>query len=1027
MNILNFLHRASAVSLCLAFVCALTSARAQTTPDSGAIEGRVFNAATGAALLNARVTIIGTGRETNTDESGFFRLSGVQAGEVQIGVQYLGLERQAVTINLPSGQTVQRSFELARPDTKSTREQVIQLATVTVVADTNMSAQAIAMNEQRVSASIKNVVAFAEYGDRGQENVGEFLLFLPGVSVGVAGDAGATGVSLRGMPTGQTGITIDGSTLAGARTNGRAIELPDVPLANLSRVEVTKVPTPDMSAAGLGGAINLIPSNGFEYKKPTFTYNLSTIFHNTNGATFKWPRHHRDANSPKYTKPSMDFTYFHPLNESVAFNVGAAYTWRTKPLDDSYSSRDETPTWDLVDLFQRSSTWSTRTQQYITRTGQVGVAWRITPRTTLSTDFSVKDYSMIVTRGNLNVTYGAGARGDRNFTQGAATGVGLVDQGNGTWYERKTNTQLASLKLRSIGEIWKTDGGLSWSRSTWGLPDVENGHFTAAPARISNLIIRGGDNSPDGMPRRITATTRTGTPVDVYNGNNYSIISGTSAQEDSATVTTSGRLNLSRQFGGTVPFTLKTGIAVERMDRDRRHSARTWDFRPNGATSEDARLAKNFDVFDEEYLKTAKTIHGAPYRSLSQKKVYDLYLKHPDWFVLNTAQAYQNRVNTSRLFDETVSAAYLRGDVRLLANRLWLISGVRMEKTNVSGSGPLDDLNAQYQRAANGNFILNAAGARVLIPTDALGLAKLRYKERGAHSTSDYSGFYPSLNATYTLSDHFVVRAAYARTIGRPDTSFIVPGITISDPDIAQPTITVSNIGLKPWTANNYDLTFESYDFKGGFGQIGVFQKNITDFFGVDRKRVTSELLQFYGLPEDGSLSTYEFASMKNAGDVTVKGVEFGYRQALTFLPHWARGIQLNWNYTRLSTSGSATADLSGFNPKKYSGGISLTRERYSMRLTYSFQDKTRDSPAAVSLANGIPANTSNYTDAYARWIADAQYSFSKRLTVYGMLKDIGGLYVHQLRYTTNTPDYAKGARLQKLGYTLTIGVKGTF
>ena len=80
-----------------------------------------------------------------------------------------------------------------------------------------------------------------------------------------------------------------------------------------------------------------------------------------------------------------------------------------------------------------------------------------------------------------------------------------------------------------------------------------------------------------------------------------------------------------------------------------------------------------------------------------------------------------------------------------------------------------------------------------------------------------------------------------------------------------------------------------------------------------------------------------------------------------------------------------------------------------------------------MSVANGIPANTFNYTDAYARWIADAQYSFSKRFTVYGMLKDIGGLQVHMLRYTAGTPDYARGARLQKLGYTFTIGVKGTF
>ena len=39
-----------------------------------------------------------------------------------------------------------------------------------------MSAQALAMNEQRHAPNLKNVVAIDEYGDRGDENIGEFLM-----------------------------------------------------------------------------------------------------------------------------------------------------------------------------------------------------------------------------------------------------------------------------------------------------------------------------------------------------------------------------------------------------------------------------------------------------------------------------------------------------------------------------------------------------------------------------------------------------------------------------------------------------------------------------------------------------------------------------------------------------------------------------------------------------------------------------------------------------------------------------------
>jgi iron complex outermembrane receptor protein len=69
----------------------------------------------------------------------------------------------------------------------------------------------------------------------------------------------------------------------------------------------------------------------------------------------------------------------------------------------------------------------------------------------------------------------------------------------------------------------------------------------------------------------------------------------------------------------------------------------------------------------------------------------------------------------------------------------------------------------------------------------------------------DYDGYYPSLNASFSVSDQIVVRAAYARTIGRPNIRLVVPSATFTEPTVAAPTITVTNPGLKPWTADSYD------------------------------------------------------------------------------------------------------------------------------------------------------------------------------------------------------------------------------
>ncbi len=382
-------------------------------------------------------------------------------------------------------------------------------------------------------------------------------------------------------------------------------------------------------------------------------------------------------------------------------------------------------------------------------------------------------------------------------------------------------------------------------------------------------------------------------------------------------------------------------------------------------------------------------------------------------------------MTNSRSITERVSAAYVRTDFRLLNNRLWIVAGARFEHTADIGAGPLNDINAQYQRNPDGSYVRNAAGARVLLPGDALTLRKLRYQERGARSDRTYSGYYPSVNASYTITENLILRAAYAKTLGRPNLNFIIPGTTISDPDAASPTITVNNVGLKPWTATSYDLSIESYQIKNGFGSVGIFQKDIKDFFGVVNTAATPALLELYGLESDPTLLTYDISTRNNIGDAKITGVEFSYRQALTFLPKWARGFQVFVNATKLNLSGANTADFSGYNPKTASGGINFVRSRFAIKGTISYIGDTRT--AAVASSATIPTETFNYQAKRTRIGLNAQYSLTKRYSLYGSVVDLGGFVQDLQRYAPNTPDYAKGMRRQELGFYTNIGIRGEF
>jgi len=89
---------------------------------------------------------------------------------------------------------------------------------------------------------------------------------------------------------------------------------------------------------------------------------------------------------------------------------------------------------------------------------------------------------------------------------------------------------------------------------------------------------------------------------------------------------------------------------------------------------------------------------------------YDFFKAHPTWFTTSDAATYQFRLTNSKFFEETISAAYVRGDVKFLENKLWVVGGVRFERTADFGQGPLDDLRATFKQDASGNLLKGRRG-----------------------------------------------------------------------------------------------------------------------------------------------------------------------------------------------------------------------------------------------------------------------------------------------------------------------------
>lgn len=1020
----------------LVLILAAPSRGAAQAANTGTIEGRVSNSAAGNFLKQVRVAAEGTTFETFTNESGEFRLAGVPAGDVTLRVSAAGLGQQTARVSVAPGQVARRDFDLAvrdaitAPPPSATRDGTVLLDAFTV-AERELSAQSAALQEQRTAPNIKNVVAFEEFGDLGDGNPGEFLKFVPGIQVSMS-PAIPSEASIRGMPGSGTLLTVDGVELSSDGPAGRGGSFTASNVVNIDRIEVTKVPTPDMPANAVGGMVNVVSKSGFSRRDPQFTYNVFGLL------TTKEPLKHfgreltssgsADASTGgPHFKPGFDFTYIKPVSQTLALSVSGGHNLRWEDKDNL------APTWNRVALIQTQSQVAAQISTRERNVGSVRADWKPAPGHALFANLSFTNDNVSSRIYTATAAYGAGATGGEHFTQGATTGVGTATLGT-TYREQLKDTGAASLGYTFDDRGWRIEARLARSQSRRRTLSARDGHdyFGTTSATIPNLILRGEgfDGVTDGTPPVITALNRAGQPVDTNDGRLYSLNSVSSPEEPLMTnALTTLKLNAARDLALRVPVRLMAGVDLSRNERDLRVETRTWSFRPTFAAGSPERLAGSYDLINETYSKNRTFTNDQRVFWIDPRKVYGLFKTHPDWFVLNEAAYHISRVNGSQELEETISAGFVRTDLKLLNNRLWVVAGVRYERTDDEGVGALNDVRATYQQDANGNLVRNSAGQPVRVAGDALTLAQLQYKERAAAAKGSYDDYYPSINASYSFSETLVARAAYAKTIGRPDISFIVPSSSVADPATAENNrvINTNNAGLGPWSADNYDLSLETYSLKGATIALSLFRKNITGFFVTTRSDATPELLAAMGLSDD--YLDYDVITRTNsANSVRLDGFEWSWRQSLkpfAALPKWSRGVQVWANGTHITIGGAGEDEFSGYSPRILNWGASYASAKFLIKYNVSRIGRQRASLDLVGAT--VPPGTYQAQDTRMVQDGSIEYRFHRKFAVYASIRNLANAPRPLITYSENAPAYTRPRAYNFYGALWTVGVKGTF
>lgn len=1036
----RWLPAALALAAC---VLLAVSAPAQTAV-TGTIEGRVQNATSGRYLKNAEVTVAGTTLSTLTGEYGEFRLPAVPAGEVSLRVTYGGLDTATKTLTVTAGQVAQQDFTLGRGEEPG--DKVVELDAFKVTAAREFNATAIATNEQRYAANIKNVVTVDAFGDVNEGNAAEMLKYLPGMAVNYIA-SNANTVSVRGFDPIFTGVYVDGSRVATASLSNasRAVDFFTVSTNSVARVEVTKVPTPDRPADTLGGSVNMVSLSAFEYAKPRFNYRVAA---NMNSQYPELKKTAGPYNEDTFKiLPSADFNYILPISKNLGLVVNALTSNQFNVQRRTQMNWQPNNGGTLANPFLSQFQLQDAPANVYRHTGSVKLDWRPAPRHLLSATLQANIYKLEFSSRLLAINTGSNpASYSPAFTQGATGAGSAIAQANSNRQFHQSQHQ-AVLNYHFDGQVWKIEAGYSPSKAKAYFRDISNDHMTGTTTRIVPSGATG--NQPltvrlDGIGgKQITNPTirdAAGNLVDYTDPRNIRMLTVGSNPTNGVGYVEDAHVDVSRLFNfGPVPVTLKGGVARRTDSRDNRRTNSNWTVvGPDGVANSPDDSVAALGLLDDVYFHQDNYWGYSNLAFPSTYKAYDLFKAHPEYFVEATAANLINRITGSEKFDEEITAAYLQADAAFLNNRVRVLGGVRFEQTDSSGAGPQYNPNNVFQRDAAGNLIDGdplTAGVQTVRKPEA-GAAgsvqevQLTRKERGLTNSRSYDGFYPSLHLTVNLTDNTLLRLAYAKTIGRPDLSNLIPNATITENDNSGQAgafpgvINTTNTGLKPWSASSYDLSLEHYTKQGSVYSVGVFQKNIDDFWGFlpANTVLTQALADEYGLP--AQYLGWNIISRINVGAAKVDGFEFNVQQKLdfAFLPEWAGRFSFNLNATQLHLTGANAADFSNFISATRNLGLTYSGKRFIAKINLNHRGRQRRFGSTTQGPDGA-----NYYRPRTYVDINAEYQITKHVSLFGVARNINNTAQNIDAYGSTTPDYAKYQLGEEFGVQFNLGVKGTF
>lgn len=837
-----------------------------------------------------------------------------------------------------------------------------------------------ALQVKRDSAQVLDAISAEDVGKFPDKNIGEALQRITGVQITRSGGEGSA-ITIRGADPSLNRVEINGqsalsTSLAAAAGNGsnRAVDFRDLPTEFVSRLEVLKSATPDMTEGGLGGTVRVITRRPFDSKDGYLAGSAQGIY---NELADKVDPKFALIGSKLFAHDTIGVLLSGTYEErTIRYDQARTTGWRqveavqpaTPAAQNCLSGRNQARCVDLDnsgfgDFYPDIPRYITSTEPTKRYAVNGIVEWRpddnfkayLEGTYTRSDTTSDDQYLQLgTTQAVANGGIDTSGTVIRDETAQTVTFVNNANPGSSPAVNYRS--VIGGLYRRTFNGIagaeW-TVGQLKLSaRGTYASSSVFNDEIdvtASASGRQALPWITIDYNNPQNAPNIIL-------PIDTTTTQGINTLSVEARPRRLKQRETGGKFDAEyRPNDAGFITSLKGGVELNQLTSSSRFSNAVYTLNGiNGQTT----LTRSGVTGTQVLGTTTAAAQLAKIQNLlntyggmgdgSFFKTGDLGFSGINrWWNLGTGLANAvgvpdpytsiSPLDTYKVTEKTV-AGYLQGAFK---------ADLGFDLTGVFGARLVNTRTASIGSQSSGNVI-----------------TPVRY-------TGNYTVLLPSLNLrAEAIPNKLTVRATASDVLARPAPSQMAPNVRL-DPVLL--TGTRGNPGLKPYRAWQYDLGVEYYISRTDYLSATFFRKDIKSF--IDTQSQQEEI--------DGTVYTIRLP-VNGTQHVRIQGLELGAQLGLTFLPGPLSNLGVVANYTYNKDKGyegrdyftNASLPFPGVSRNSYNASVYYDDGRFAIRGSYNWRSRY--------LINAVDrGNNPAFGEAFGQFDASASYVVNPHVSLF--------------------------------------------